>query len=77
MVLYKYKIIFLAANGLVSSTSFDDKHTIYFREGYLEVERTIMGNPRVVFSIKENRVSKVYRYDELVWEQYIGYLGAH
>lgn len=43
----------------------------------MEVERTIMGNPRVVFSIKEDRVSKVYRYGELVWDQYIGYLGAH
>lgn len=73
----KYKILFIAANGLLSSTFFDDRHTIYFRNGYMEAEREIMGFPRIVFSVKEDRISKVYRYGQLVWDQHVGYLGAH
>lgn len=73
----KYKIEFIAANGLVSTTFFNDAHTIYFRAGYMEVERELMGYPRVVFSVKENRICKVWRYDQLVYEQYVGYLGGH
>lgn len=73
----KYKVEFFAANGLLSSTYFDDNHRIYFREGYMEIERTIMGYPRIVFSVKEDRVSKVWRHGQLVYEQYIGYLGGH
>ena len=73
----KYKIEFFAANGLCSSTTFDDRHRIYFREGYMEVERAFGDTYRVVFSVKEDRVSKIYRYGDLVYERWIGYLGGH
>lgn len=73
----KYKIRFIAANGLVSTTYFDNKHTIYFRNNYLEVEREIMGSPRVVYSVREERICKVWRYGKLVFQQYVGYLGGH
>lgn len=73
----KYKIEFFAANGLLSTTLFNDKHRVFFDEGYMKVKRNVAGSPRTVFSVKEDRVSRVYRYDELVWQQYIGYVGAH
>lgn len=71
----KYKIQFFNASGFLTTAMFNGNHSLTWDGEYVEVSRNIDNSPRVVYRVRQDRVSRIYKDDVPVFEQKLGLFG--
>lgn len=71
----KYKIQFFNASGFLATAMFNSNHSVNWDGEYVEVKRYIAKEPRVVYRVRRDRVSGIYKDDIPVFEQKLGLFG--
>ena len=71
----KYKIQFFNANGFLATAMFNSNHSVNWDGEYVEVSRKIANESRVVYRVKRDRISRIFQFEEMIFEQKLGLFG--